>query len=84
MNAQQRKTRQALARIARAVINELRDDPPVTQRLFTVKDAGVYLGRSVRSIQTLIHIGTLPVVHIDSRTFLDRREIDKLIDRSTV
>ena len=82
MTTQQRKTRRVIARIITAVVNELRDDPVVTPRLFTVKNAATYLGRSTRAVQSLIHNGVLTVVRIDRRTFLDRNDLDNLIDGS--
>jgi len=75
-------TSQDLATIITAVCEELRSDPVVTQRLYTVKQAGTYLGRTTRAIQSLIHEGTLTVVRIDSRAFLDRHDLDALIDGS--
>jgi hypothetical protein len=35
---------------------------PFAKRLYTLKEAGVYLGRSEYSVRTLIWNGTLPVV----------------------
>ena len=54
----------------------------VSQRLLSVPEAAVYLGRSVHSIRHMTSDGTLPVVRHDKRVFLDRRDLDEWIDRA--
>jgi excisionase family DNA binding protein len=53
------------------------------KRLFTVPEAAEYLGRSENAIKILIHRGKLPVTRIDSKSQIDKRALDKLIDQCT-
>ena len=57
--------------------------PGTSQRMFSIRDAAIYLGRSPRAVRHLIARGTLPIVQIDSKVQLDRRALDKLIDEAT-
>jgi excisionase family DNA binding protein len=50
------------------------------RRLLTVAQAGEYLGRTADSIRHLVSSGRLPVVRLDSRVFLDRVDLDRLIE----
>jgi excisionase family DNA binding protein len=53
------------------------------KRLFTVPEAAEYLGRTENAIKILIHRGKLPVTRIDSKSQIDKRALDKLIDECT-
>jgi excisionase family DNA binding protein len=53
------------------------------KRLFTVPEAAEYLGRSENAVKILIHRGKLPVTRIDSKSQVDRKALDKLIDECT-
>ena len=53
------------------------------KRLFTVPEAAAYLGRSENAIKLLIHRGKLPVTRIDSKSQIDKKALDKLIDDCT-
>jgi len=53
------------------------------KRLFTVPEAAEYLGRSENAVKLLIHRGKLPVTRIDSKSQIDRKALDKLIDECT-
>jgi excisionase family DNA binding protein len=52
------------------------------QRLLTIADAARYLGRTKAGINHLIHEGTLPTVRLDRRVFLDRKDLDALIEKT--
>jgi hypothetical protein len=52
----------------------------IRPRLLTVSEAARYLGRTRYSVQHLIQNSTLPPVKLDSRTFLDIKDLDRLID----
>ncbi len=53
------------------------------KRLFTVPEAAEYLGRSENAVKLLIHRGKLPVTRIDSKSQIDKKALDKLIDECT-
>jgi excisionase family DNA binding protein len=57
--------------------------PIPTKRLFTVPEAAEYLGRSENAVKLLIYRGKLPVTRIDSKSQIDRKALDKLIDECT-
>ena len=54
------------------------------KRLFTVEEAGFYLGRSVWSIRHLIADGRLPIVRHGRRIFFDRCDLDVYIERNKI
>lgn len=61
---------------------------PFAKRLYTLKEAGVYLGRSEYSVRTLIWNGVLPVVKnpngADSgkKMWVDVLDLDLFIERN--
>ena len=56
--------------------------PSIQPALLTVKEAGVYLGRSEQAIQHLIFERQLPVVRFGRRVHLDRRDLDVFIEKN--
>lgn len=52
------------------------------QRLLTVDDAAVYLGRTASAVREMLRSAKLPAVKIDGRVMFDRHDLDELIDRS--
>jgi excisionase family DNA binding protein len=56
--------------------------PSVQPALLTVKEAGVYLGRSEAAIQHLIFERQLPVVRVGRRVHLHRRDLDAFIEKN--
>jgi excisionase family DNA binding protein len=55
---------------------------PLTKRLFTLKEAGEYLGRSEYSVRTLIWSGHLPVVRNGKKQWVDICDLDAFIERN--
>jgi excisionase family DNA binding protein len=49
-------------------------------RLFTVKEAAAYLGRTEQAVQHLIHRKELVVVRRGRRVHLDRSDLDRWIE----
>ncbi len=56
----------------------------VKQRLFTVQQAALYLGRTVYALREIYYSGKLPVVKIDGRIFIDVQDLDRPIEQSKV
>jgi len=56
---------------------------PVRQRLYPLKDAAAYLGRSVDSLRELIYAGTFPIIQEGERSkiWLDVHDLDKWIQQ---
>ncbi|MBA5871505.1 MAG: helix-turn-helix domain-containing protein [Nitrospira sp. CR2.1] len=51
------------------------------KRLYTIEEAGEYLGRSTWSVRRLIWGGTLPSVRYGRRIHVDLNDLDAFIDR---
>ena len=61
-----------------------RIDTPTFKRLFTLKEAAEYLGRSHWGMRDLIWKGLIPVVKGDGarKIFVDLKDLDAYIDRN--
>ena len=61
---------------------------PLRKRLYTLKEAGVYLGRSEYSVRTLIWNGALPVIknpgndQQGKKQWVDILDLDLFIERN--
>ena len=53
-----------------------------TKRLYDLKEASLYLGRSICALREMIWSGKLPVVRDGRRVLLDIYDIDKWIEQS--
>lgn len=60
-------------------IDEKRNDYRLRKRLYTVKEAGEYLGLSVWSIRERIYSGQIAHVSIGRRVMVDIEDMDELI-----
>jgi excisionase family DNA binding protein len=69
--------------VASQVLAKMSTEGAVTKRLFTVQDAAVYLGRSVRAVDHLIARGSIQVTKLDGKRQIDRTALDKLIEANT-
>ncbi len=54
------------------------------KRLYALKEAAVYMGRSIWSMRRLIYGGMLPVVRVNGRVHVDLADMDRLIEESKV
>jgi excisionase family DNA binding protein len=50
------------------------------KRLFTLNEAGAYIGLSHWRVRSLIYSGQLPYVRLGRRILIDLRDLDALID----
>jgi len=55
---------------------------PMYKRLFTLKEAGLYLGRSEYSIRTLVWGGILPIVKHGKKQWIDLEDMNSFIERN--
>lgn len=53
-----------------------------TKRLYSIREASVYLGRSVWAVREMIWAGKLPYVRDGKRILLDIRDMDAWIEKS--
>ena len=63
--------------IAVAGVTASADD---SDRLLTIDQVAVYLGRTREAVEQLASSGRIPTVRADRRVFLDRLDLDKWID----
>lgn len=63
-------------------IESPRVDPRETikKRLLTIKEASVYLGRSIPSVRELVWAGRLPIVREGRRIHLDIYDLERWIE----
>ena len=68
----------------RAVENDKGIVNPLAKRLYTLKEAAQYLGRSVWSVRELIWGGEIPIVRGDGnrKIFLDIKDLDEYVRRN--
>lgn len=52
------------------------------KRLMNVAECAIYLGRSEGAVRSLTWKGRLPVVKIDGRVQIDKKDLDDLIEKS--
>ena len=57
---------------------------PLRKRLFTIKEAAEYLGRSVYSMRSLIWAGKLPIVRQDKKIWICIHDLDAWIERNKI
>lgn len=71
--------------IADAVVSRLESQgPQITPRMYSVKQAAIYLGRSEAAIRLLAQHGKLPTVPMDSRLMFDVQDLDRMIEEVKV
>jgi excisionase family DNA binding protein len=56
--------------------------PKTEKRLYTIKEAAEYLGRSVWGIRELQYKGALPFIKADSRIYFDIHDLDNFIEKN--
>jgi excisionase family DNA binding protein len=61
-----------------------KESPTIRPRLLTVRDASVYLGRSIPSVRELIWAGSLPIVRVGRRIHLDLIDLEKWIEQHKI
>jgi hypothetical protein len=74
---------QLAAEVARKVIASISESGTVPKRLFDLREASVYLGRTLRGVEHMVDRGAIQVTKIDGKRQIDRVELDKLIEKST-
>ena len=56
----------------------------IKKRLFTVKEAATYLGRTPHAVRELQWDGLLPAVKVGRRIHFDVLDLDKFIDQHKI
>ncbi len=66
----------------RRIHNPLSRSPE--KRLYTLKEAAIYLGRPEYSVRELVWSGVLPFVRADEgrKYYFDKKDLDEYIDRN--
>ncbi len=55
---------------------------PLHARLFPLKEAAVYLGRTPRGMRELYWAGKIPIVRDGKKIYFDRQDLDGYIQRN--
>ena len=53
-----------------------------SQRLYNLREAAIYLGRSVKGVRELIWSGQLPVVCSGKKQYVDVADMDQFIEEN--
>lgn len=53
---------------------------PLSKRLYSLKEAAIYLGRPIWGVRTLIWNGKLPVIQDGRKYYLDIHDLDSYIE----
>ena len=59
-----------------------KDSTKIAKRLYSIKEAAVYLGRSEWAVREMIWAGKLPYVKDGKRILLDIRDMDEWIEQN--
>jgi len=57
---------------------------PTEKRLYSIREAATYLGRSVWGVRELIWAGKLPAVRVDRRIHLDIADLEAFVENNKV
>ncbi|PIV20161.1 MAG: hypothetical protein COZ69_11005 [Deltaproteobacteria bacterium CG_4_8_14_3_um_filter_45_9] len=60
----------------------VRKGEEISKRLFTLKEAALYLGRGLHGVRDMVWKGEVPVVRNGRKMFLDIRDLDTFIERN--
>lgn len=55
---------------------------PIRKRLYSIKEAGIYLGRSTWSVREMLWAKKLPQIKDGKRIFIDIEDMDKWIEQT--
>jgi hypothetical protein len=55
-----------------------------SNRLMDLPETAAYLGRTVAAVTHLVKKGKIPITKLDGKIQVDRRALDRLIERSTI
>lgn len=56
----------------------------IKKRLYSVREAACYLGRTVDGVRYMISVGRLPAVRDGRRVLVDIKDMDEFIERNKV
>ena len=57
-------------------------DPNIFKRLYSIKEAGIYLGRTQWAVREMLWAGKLPFIRDGRRILIDIRDMDEWIEKS--
>lgn len=61
---------------------DTRTTKPVVKRLYTIREASIYLGRPVSAVRGLLWKGSLPFIQTGRVQYIDVRDIDSFIEQN--
>ena len=68
--------------VAKQVVAQMQESV-APKRLFTITEAGIYLGRTPKAVEHLIDRGAIKVTRLDGKRQIDHSALDKIIDDHT-
>ena len=60
----------------------IKDSPNIQKRLYSIKEAAIYLGRTEWAVREMIYAGKLPYVKDGKRILLDIRDMEAWIEQN--
>ena len=63
-------------------LKKQRDHVPMVKRLFNLKEAATYMGRTVWGVRELIWKGRVPMIQDGRKIYLDVRDLDAYIEKT--
>jgi len=57
-------------------------DGAIQKRLYSIKEASIYLGRSVWAVREMLWAGKIPFIRDGKRILLDIRDMDEWIEQN--
>jgi excisionase family DNA binding protein len=61
---------------------KIRRGEEITKRLYTLKEAALYLGRGLHGVRDLVWNGEVPVVRNGRKMFIDLKDLNLWIERN--
>ena len=59
----------------------VRKGEEITKRLYTLKEAAIYLGRGLHGVRDMVWNGDLPYIQAKRKMFVDIRDLERYIER---
>lgn len=67
------------AKVAEAVAQKLRENPPITREWFTVAEISVYLNKPEHTIREMIRAGDIPAHKLGHQWRVNKSELDECL-----
>ena len=55
---------------------------PIPKRLYTLKEAAIYLGRGLHGVRDMVWNGEVPIVRSGRKMFIDIKDLEEYVTRN--